>query len=292
MTEIIKRRIKNPYLKAVLLALLDLLYIARLGLSFESIGRNALRFFEVIGGIVWMFLQSLFQLVLPPYRVREFFRQMMIAGWQSIPLIGVVLGFIGLITILELNFQLYRVIGNIDYVPGFAGILIFREFGPTVVSAMFAARVGAGWSAEIANMKITEQIDAMELAGVNPLHFLVVPRIIASFFMLFSLCVLGASFAFFAGWLISMHNFSFWQYYLTMAKFTKYTDLASLFTKSLVFAPVVPITSAWYGLRARGGARGVGEATTKAVVTSILIIIILDFILNSVADKLLHIVLE
>ena len=292
MSEWVKERIKNPYLRAVVSALLDILYFARLGLSFENIGRNALRFFEVVGGLVWLFIQTLVQLFLPPYRFREMIYQMEIAGWQSIPLIGVVLGFIGLITILELNFQLFRVVGNTDYVPGFAGILIFREFGPTVVSAMFAARVGAGWSAEIGNMKITEQIDAMELAGVNPVHYLVVPRLLASVFMLFALSVMGAGFAFLAGWLVSMQNFSFWQYYIMMSKFTKLTDLGSLFTKALVFAPVVPITSAWYGFRAKRGARGVGEAATQALVTAILIIIILDFILNSVADKLLHIVLE
>ncbi len=292
MSEWVKERVKNPYLRAVIIALLDILYFARLGLSFENIGRNILRFFEVVGGLVWLFFQSIFQLFLPPYRVREMIRQMEIAGWQSIPLIGLVLGFIGLITILELNFQLFRVVGNIDYVPGFAGILIFREFGPTVVSAMFAARVGAGWSAEIGNMKITEQIDAMVLAGVNPVHYLVVPRLLASVVMLFALSIMGAGFAFLAGWLVSVQNFSFWQYCIMMSKFTKLTDLGSLFTKALVFAPVVPITSAWYGFRARGGARGVGEATTQALVTAILIIIILDFILNSVADKLLHIVLE
>jgi len=292
MSEWVKKKVRNPYLRALVLGLLDILYIARLGLSIEGIGSNFLRFFEAVGGIVWLFIKSLLQIFLPPYRFREMLKQMEIAGWQSIPLIGITVGFIGLVTVLELDYQLYRVVGNIDYVPGFAGILIFREFGPTVVSAMFSAKVGAGWSAEIANMKITEQIDAMELNSVNPIKYLVVPRLLASVVMLVALSVVGASFAFFAGWIIARQDFSFWAYYIMMSKFVKFTDLGTLFTKALVFSPVVPITSAWYGFKAEGGARGVGEATTKSVVTSILIIILLDFILNTLADKLLKIVLE
>jgi len=291
LSDWVKANVKNAFLRAILIALLDILYIARLGLTFESIGRNLLRFLEVVGGIFGLHIRSLFLLFLPPYRFREMLRQMVIAGWQSIPLIAIVLGFIGLITVLELDFQLSRVVGNTDYVPGFAGILIFREFGPTVVAAMLAARVGAGWSAEIGNMKITEQIDAMLLAGVNPVKYLVVPRVVASAAMLFAMSVLGASVAFFAGWVVSRADFSFWAYYAMMAKFVKLADIGALFTKALVFSPVIPVTASWYGFRAQGGARGVGEATTKAVVTSILIIILLDFMLNALSQKLLRTVL-
>jgi phospholipid/cholesterol/gamma-HCH transport system permease protein len=291
LSDWVKANVKNAFLRAILIALLDILYIARLGLTFESIGRNLLRFLEVVGGIFGLHIRSLVLLFLPPYRFREMLRQMVIAGWQSIPLIAIVLGFIGLITVLELDFQLSRVVGNTDYVPGFAGILIFREFGPTVVAAMLAARVGAGWSAEIGNMKITEQIDAMLLAGVNPVKYLVVPRVVASSAMLFAMSVLGASVAFFAGWVVSRADFSFWAYYAMMAKFVKLADIGALFTKALVFSPVIPVTASWYGFRAQGGARGVGEATTKAVVTSILIIILLDFMLNALSQKLLRTVL-
>jgi len=292
MSDWVKARVKNAYLRAIIIALLDILYIARLGLSFESVGRNLLRFLEVIGGIFWLHIQSLILLIFPPYRIREMIRQMVIAGWQSIPLIAIVLGFMGLITVLELDFQLSRVVGNTNYVPGFAGILLFREFGPTVVFAMLASKVGAGWAAEIGNMKITEQIDAMELASVNPVHYLVVPRMVASAAMLIAMSVIGASVAFFAGWLVSRADFSFAAYYMMMAKFVKMTDVGTLFTKALIFSPVIPITAAWYGFRAQGGARGVGEATTRSVVTSILIIILLDFMLNALADKFVRIVLE
>jgi len=292
MTEWVHQKVKNAFLRAVLIGLLDIFYIARLGLTFESIGSSLLRFFEVIGGIVWLFARSLFFLFLPPYRLREILKQADAAGWRTIPLIAVVLGCLGLITVLELNFQLARVVGNTSYVPGFAGILIFREFGPTVVAAMFAAKVGASWAAEISNMKITEQIDAMEMSSVNPINYIVVPRLVASAVMIVALSAVGAAFALLLGWFVSRQDFSFFAYYAMMSRFTKYTDMGTLFTKALVFSPVAPICAAWYGFRAQGGARGVGESTTKAVVTSILMIIVLDFFMNSLADRLLKVVLE
>jgi len=292
MSEWVRERVKNIYLRGLLIGLLDIFYIARLGLSFESIGDNLLRFFEMVGGVLWLHVRALLLLFLPPWRIKEMIKQMDAAGWRTIPLIGAVMAFMGLITVLELNFQLSRVVGNTNYVPGFAGILIFREFGVTVVTAMFAAKVGAGWAAEIANMKITEQIDAMEMSSVNPINYIVVPRVVASAAMLFALCTIGTGLGLLLGWFVSRQDFSFWSYFLMMAKFTRYTDVGTLYTKALLFSPVVPVVAAWYGFRAQGGARGVGEATTKAVVSSILIIILLDFLLNSLADKLLRIVLE
>ena len=128
MSEWVRARIKNIYLRGLLIGLWDIFYIARLGLSFENIGSNLLRFFQTVGGISWLLLRSLLSLLLPPYRFREMFKQMEMAGWRSILLVGAVLGFLGLITVLELNFQLSRVVGSTTFVPGFAGILIFREF--------------------------------------------------------------------------------------------------------------------------------------------------------------------
>lgn len=279
-------------LRVIFGVLSDILYLARLGLSFESIGTNLIRFFELIGGLMVLFVESVIYIFIPPYRFREVLRQMSAVGFGTLALIVFVLSFLGMITVLELNFQLSRVIGNISYVPGFAGILMFREFGPTVVSAMVAAKVGAGFSAELGNMKISEQIDALELASISPVKFLVVPRFIATLVMQVSLCVIGVGVAFFSGFLVSSAQFSFSYYYTTMAQFVKITDLGTLLTKALILGCVVPIVSCYYGLRCKPGAKGVGEATTKTVVSSILIIIVLDFILNASTWQLLNIVLE
>jgi phospholipid/cholesterol/gamma-HCH transport system permease protein len=215
-----------------------------------------------------------------------------VVGWQSVPLIAVTLGFLGMIVILELKFQLTMVLHNISLIPGIAGLLFFREFGPTVVTAMVAAKVGAGFTAEIGGMKTTDQVDALELMGLNPVHYLVVPRFAACMVMQLGLCIIGLFCAFIMGFLASRANFNYQMYLGTMNAYVSWPDFVNLILKSLALGWVVPITSCFYGLRCQGGARGVGEATTKAVVTSILIIIILDFTISAIADKLVTAVLS
>ena len=284
--------LQNRTVRLIGRTLIQILYLARLGITIEGIGDALLRFFEVMGGGVLLFIQTLWQLPRPPYRFREMLNQALTVGWQSLPLIAVVLGFLGMITVLELNFQLSRVIHSVEYVPGVYGVVMFREFGPTVVACMIAAKVGAGFTAELASMKNTEQIDALELLSVNPIHYLVVPRLVATVAMEVAVSVIGLAVAFATGFLVSQPRFNFQSYLTAMHHFVKVEDFANLFTKALLLGAVVPIVSCFYGFRAGSGAKGVGEATTKAVVTSILVIIILDFTINVLADKLLGIVIQ
>jgi phospholipid/cholesterol/gamma-HCH transport system permease protein len=195
------RKINNPTLRMMARALDQVLYVARLGLSFRSIGDNLLGFLKTVGGIAILLLQTLYHLPRPPYRVRALLEQGVVAGWNSIPLIAVTLGFMGMIVMLELEFQMTRVLNNVSLIPGVAGIMFFREFGATVVAAMLAAKVGAGYTAEIGGMKTTDQIDALELMGVSPVHYLVVPRFLAGMAMQVALSVIGLFSAFIMGYL-------------------------------------------------------------------------------------------
>ncbi len=283
---------RNRTLKIIVTTLLQILFIARLGLTFQGIGKNILNLLKIVGGISILFIRILIALPQPPYRIRETVRQMWVVGWQSLPLIITVLGFMGMITIMELNFQLSRVIHDIRFVPGFAGVLMFREFGPTVVAAMMATRVGAGFAAEIGNMKNTEQIDALELLSIDPVHYLAVPRFVANVTMQVALSTIGVFAAFVFGFLISRPRFNFQSYLFTMQNFVCLEDFFNLITKALVLGMVVPVVSCYYGFRCQGGAKGVGEATTRSVVTSILIIILLAFTMTSVADMLIDVVMD
>ncbi len=285
-------RIQNPTLRVIYQTLSQILFLARLGLTFEGIGNHLLNFLHILGGIVMLLLQTLYHLVRPPYRLRLFMAQAAVVGWQTIPLIAVTLGALGMIVMLELEFQLTRVIHNVSLIPGVAGLLFFREFGPTVVTAMVAAKVGAGFTAEIGGMKTTDQLDALELMGVSPVHYLVVPRFAACMVMQLALCIIGLFCAFIMGYLAGLPTFNYQTYLGTMNAYVGWPDFVNLILKALALGWVVPITSCLYGLRAGGGARGVGEATTKAVVTSILIIIILDFTISAIADKLMSAVLS
>jgi phospholipid/cholesterol/gamma-HCH transport system permease protein len=282
----------NRTLRVIYFTLEQIFFIARLGLTFHSIGKNILSFLQIIGGISILYIRTLLALPRPPYRIREIIKQMWVVGWQSVPLIITVLGFMGMITILELNFQLSRVIHDVRFVPGFAGVLMFREFGPTVVAAMMATRVGAGFAAEIGNMKNTEQIDALELLSIDPVHYLAVPRFVANVTMQVALSVIGVFAAFVFGFFISQPRFNFQSYLFTMQNFVGFEDFFNLIGKAFVLGMVVPIVACYYGFRCTGGAKGVGEATTRSVVTSILIIIILAFTMNVVADMLIEVVMD
>jgi phospholipid/cholesterol/gamma-HCH transport system permease protein len=170
--------------------------------------------------------------------------------------------------------------------------MFFREFGACVVAAMLAAKVGAGFTAEIGGMKTTDQIDALELMGISPVHYLVVPRFVACMVMQVALSVIGLFAAFIMGWLSTFTTFNYLMYLGIMNAYVGWPDFITMLMKSLALGWVVPITACYYGLQCQGGARGVGEATTRAVVTAILIIIILDFTLGAIADKLVSVVLS
>lgn len=285
-------RIKNPTLRVIVTTLLGILFIARLGLSLESIGKNLLAFLEILGGIVKLLVETLLSLPRPPYRFRLFIVQAAVVGWTSLPLIGITLGALGMIITIELNFQLSRILHNISLVPGIAGLLFFREFGPTVVACMVAAKVGAGFTAEIGSMKTTDQVDALELLGINPVHYLVLPRFMACMTMQVALSIIGVFCCFITGYLAGIFTLNFQTYVGVMNAYVGWPDFINLILKALALGWVVPITSCYYGLKCKGGAQGVGEATTKAVVTSILIIIILDFTISVIADKLVTAVMS
>ncbi len=284
--------LKYPAVRTIVRALMQILYVARLGLTFEGIGNALLGFLETMGGIVSLLVQVLLFIPRPPYRFRALLEQCVVVGWNSIPLIAVTLGSLGMIVMLELDFQMDRLIHDIRFIPGVAGIMFFREFGAVVVAAMLAAKVGAGFTAEIGGMKTTDQIDALELMGVSPIHYLVVPRFLACVLMQVALSIIGLFCAFIMGHLASIQSFNYKYYLAMMNQFVNWPDFINLILKSLALGWVVPVVACYYGLKCRGGARGVGEATTKAVVTAILILIIIDFTIGVIADKLVTAVLS
>ncbi len=279
-------RIKNPTLRVILITLDQILYIARMGITVRGIGGAILGFLDTLGGIAKLLVETLLYLLRPPYRIRLMISQAELAGWKSLPLIAITLGFMGMIVVLELNFQLSRLLHNTSLVPGVAGLLFFREFGPTVVACMMAAKVGAGFTAEIGSMNTTDQVDALKLMGVSPVHYLAVPRFAACMVMQVSLSIIGLFCCIVGGYLASRPAFNMQSYISIMNSYVAWPDFINLILKSVALGWVVPIVSCFYGFRCVGGARGVGLATTRAVVTSILIIIVIDFTITAIADKL------
>lgn len=221
-------------------------------------------------------------LLTPPYRIKDIFRQLEFVAWQSLPVILFCVSFAAVVTIIESSFHMKLVVQNDALVPGFAALLILRELGVVVTALLLTSRVGAGLAAEVATMQITEQNDALRMLGIDPIRFLVVPRLIA--------CVIGGMVLSLIANLVCLYcamlvselklGYSSGAFITGMRAFVKFQDLIFAAIKGACFGAVIPLVSCFFGFRAKSGAEGVGLATTNSVVVSSVLIIILDFALT------------
>jgi phospholipid/cholesterol/gamma-HCH transport system permease protein len=204
----------------------------------------------------------------------------------ALTFVVIVMGFVGMIMVYQSTEQLARAIGDTQLVgPSFMKLLV-RVLGPTIIGMLIACRVGAGIAAEIGAMAVTEQLDAMRICFADPIEVLMVPRVRAGILASLTLVVVGASASAAAGFLTSSVLYgtsagTFWNFSLVGIP-----DVAQGLTKALVYGIVIPIISGAFGFAAVGGARGVGEATTHAVVGSSFAIVLLDSIISLVGHVL------
>lgn len=210
-------------------------------------------------------------------------------GNKSAAIVLSTIAFVGMISIVEMGFQMNRVLHSVDFVPGFAALIIFREFASVIPATMMAGKVGAGITAELGTMKITEQIDALRLISLNPVKFLVVPRFVGCIVALFLLSSIASLVAFVTAMAVSSITLNIgYEVFLNQALFfVGPEDVFINLFKAVIFGQIIPILSCHYGLNCRGGAEGVGMACTQSVVYSALVIVILDFFITWSATVLL-----
>ena len=166
--------------------------------------------------------------------------------------------------------------------PGFTGQFIMRELGIAVPALLFVSKVGASITAEIGGMKITEQIDALKLLGINPVGYLVFPRWISGIIatLCLTLVALFVTLACALGMAVGKFHFSALEYINNLRHFVGMKDLACALVKALAYGAVIPLIASTYGFRCRGGAQGVGSATTESVVSATIAVIVIDFVLT------------
>ena len=216
--------------------------------------------------------------------VSEVVRHMDDLIYKSLNIIVVCVAFAAGITILEASFHMNLVVHDDSLVPGFAAMLIVRELAVVVTSLLLAAKIGAGISAEVGQMKISEQIDALRLLGIHPISYLVVPRFVA--------CIVGGAILALIANVVCLlaalgvtvvelgQSVSFFM--LGFRRFISLQDLLFSMIKGISFCGLIPLISCYWGFRCEPGAAGVGRATTRSVVTSSIAIIVLDFILTCI----------
>ncbi|MEI8345334.1 MAG: ABC transporter permease, partial [Candidatus Omnitrophota bacterium] len=182
---------------------------------------------------------------------------------------------------MQSAYQLKK-LGATIYVASLVGVSITREIGPVLTSLVIAGRVGAAITAELATMKVTEQIEALETIGLDPVRYLVAPRFLALLVMLPCLVILGNFVGMFGGFVIGVFSLDLTPglYIDTTIKFLTIKDISTGLMKSAVFSMIISLIACHQGLWTQGGAEGVGRATTRSVVMSFILIIIADAILT------------
>lgn len=248
----------------------------------QQLGTGLLFLYYHIRDFTEMVKHALASAFHPPVRIKETIQQLYFVANGSLIIIIFCVCFAAMVTILESSFHMKMVIQNDSMVPGFAAMLILRELGAVVTALLLTSRVGAGIAAEVGLMQITEQVDALKMVGIDPIQYLVLPRLFACVIGGIILTLIADLVCIYCAMLVSEAylGFTFSMFLTAMRRFIEFKDLIYSVIKGAAFGAVIPTVSCYYGFKCKPGAEGVGSATTNSVVTASVAIIIIDFLLS------------
>ncbi len=241
------------------------------------------RFFEEVGRATLLTLWGIFFLFRKPPRIKHFINQLTYVAAETTPVVVITSLFSGGVIALQTYSTFHRF--NAEYLIGaVVAISMGRELGPVLTSLMVVARVGSAMTASIGTMRITQQIDALEVMAINPISFLVSPRLFATTLGVPMLTVISDISGIFGGWFVAtklfgVNEYLYWQ---KMVDLTEFYDFLGGIYKALAFGFIIGAVSCYYGFYTSGGTKGVGRATTASVVTSSMLILISDYFLTAV----------
>ncbi len=241
-----------------------------------------MRFAENLGSIVILFAVTMKHLVVPPYEVRNTFKQMLEIGVRSIPVVLITAVFTGMVFALQ-TFTGFKRFGAEALVGTVVALSMTRELGPVLTGLIVAGRAGAAMAAELGTMRVTEQIDALETLATNPVKYLVVPRFVAGLLMLPALSIVANITGIVGGYVVTVGLFraSSVVYWNRTWDYLEASDIYNGLIKAAFFGGSIALISCYKGFYASGGAEGVGKATTGAVVLSSMTILISDYFLSA-----------
>lgn len=249
----------------------------------SSIGRYALKFLAVLGSAVIFSLSAIAGIFFAPFYLREIKNNLIEVGFFSLPVVGMTAIFTGAVLVLQsyVGFSRFSAEGSI---PTVVVLSITRELGPVLAGLMVAGRVGAAMAAEIATMKVTEQIDALSTLAVNPIKYLVTPRVIACVITLPCLVLIADIIGIMGGYIVATEKLGFNKaiYLKNTIHYLEFMDVFSGLVKAAVFGLIIALAGCYNGYNAGKGAEGVGAATTNAVVTASVFILILNYLTTEI----------
>ena len=247
-----------------------------------SIGHVFLNFLATTGHLILFLIYTLIEAVQPPYYFRQILRQFWEIGYLSLPVIGLTAFFTGMVLAL----QSYTGFSRFNAESAIASVVVLtmtRELGPVLAGLMISGRIGAAMAAEIGTMRVTEQLDALTTLSTNPQTYLIAPRLIAGITMLPLLVLIADAVGVFGGYIVSVYRLGFnpASYMKQTFDFVEMGDITSGLIKAACVGFIISLMGCYDGFNSNGGAQGVGKATTYAVVSSSILILITNYFLTS-----------
>jgi phospholipid/cholesterol/gamma-HCH transport system permease protein len=248
----------------------------------KRLGKPALNIVWQAGGIGRMFLQSVYLSFRRPFKFDYIFKQMEFIGVHSLLVVLITGTFTGMVLALQSSYG-FNKFGAEGLVGVIVTLSMTRELGPVLTSLMVTGRAGSAMAAEIGTMRVTEQIDALTVMALNPVKYLIAPRVVASFLMLPILTIISDFTGVVGGYIVGvkMLGINEGAFMNRIDKTVTLGDIYNGLVKAAVFGLILSVISCYKGYNTRGGAEGVGRATTEAVVLSSVTILISDYVLTS-----------
>ena len=245
------------------------------------IGRVFLAFMAATGRVILFAVTGISHCVRPPIYPRLILRQMLDIGYYSLPVVGMTGLFAGMVLALQ-SYTGFSRFGADSAIPTVVVISITRELGPVLTGLMVAGRIGASMAAEIGTMRVTEQIDALSTLSTNPFKYLVAPRIIAGVTMLPLLVLVADIIGVLGGYLVGVNKLGFngSTYLANTWENLETLDVVSGLTKAAAFGTIIALMGCYHGYNSQRGAQGVGTATTNAVVSASILILIANYFIT------------
>jgi len=246
-----------------------------------AIGRATLALLSTVGAVVLFALRAVASGLTGRLYWRQLGRQMLEMGYFSLPVVGLTAVFTGMVLALQSYTGFSRFEAQ-SAIPTIVVLSMTRELGPVLAGLMVAGRVGASIAAELGTMRVTEQIDALTTLATDPLRYLVFPRLLAGTLMLPALVLVADVIGVMGGWLVSVYKLGFGpiEYINRSFEHLETQDVVSGLVKAAVFGFLLTLMGCYHGYRSKGGAQGVGAATTRAVVSASILILIANYVVT------------
>lgn len=250
---------------------------------FAVLGRAVLAVLGLIGDLTIFAVTALSNIFRPPFYFRNFGRSLMEIGFFSLPVVALTAIFTGMVLALQ-SFTGFSRFGSSSVIASVVVLSITRELGPVLAGLMVSGRAGAAMAAELGTMRVTDQVDALSTLATDPMKYLVTPRLLAGIIAVPLLVVVADILGVMGGFLVATFRLGFNPvgYLQSTFVYLKADDVVSGLIKAAVFGFVIALMGCFHGYRSRGGAQGVGSATTAAVVSASILILALDYVLTQV----------